>query len=141
MFLLASRVRVPLAYCRGRAGLRYNEVEARIWRQAGLVDRSKVEGVANDHEDEDDIENAGAEEDFAVVLAAMSVNMEASRFFPEDFQQSGDKSNVCFFLKVISDSTSERIITRRLALTVVRYLTYACGELVFCHSHSNELVR
>jgi V-type H+-transporting ATPase subunit B len=130
MFLLASRVRVPLANCRARAGLPHNEVAAQICRQAGLVDRSKIEGVANDHEDEDDIENAGAEEDFAVVFAAMGVNMEASRFFLEDFQQSGAMGNVCFFLNLANDPTIERIITPRLALTVAEYLAYTCGKHV-----------
>jgi V-type H+-transporting ATPase subunit B len=111
-------------------GLPHNEVAAQICRQAGLVDKSKIENAGTaEHDDDEEIENAG-DDDFAVVFAAMGVNMEASRFFLEDFQQSGAMGNVCFFLNLANDPTIERIITPRLALTVAEYLAYTCGKHV-----------
>ena len=52
------------------AGLPHNDIAAQICRQAGLVRLDK--GVVDDHED-----------NFAIVFAAMGVNMETARFFKQ----------------------------------------------------------
>ena len=53
------------------AGLPHNEIAAQICRQAGLVSGAG-KGVMDDHKD-----------NFAIVFAAMGVNMETARFFKQ----------------------------------------------------------
>ncbi|XP_072717936.1 V-type proton ATPase subunit B, kidney isoform isoform X2 [Ciconia boyciana] len=74
------------------AGLPHNEIAAQICRQAGLVKKSK--DVVDYHED-----------NFAIVFAAMGVNMETARFFKSDFEENGSMENVCLFLNLANDPT------------------------------------
>ncbi|NWZ88378.1 VATB ATPase, partial [Poecile atricapillus] len=69
------------------------QIAAQICRQAGLVKKSK--DVADFHED-----------NFAIVFAAMGVNMETARFFKSDFEQNGSMENVCLFLNLANDPTT-----------------------------------
>nr|XP_014351592.1 PREDICTED: V-type proton ATPase subunit B, kidney isoform [Latimeria chalumnae] len=99
------------------AGLPHNEIAAQICRQAGLVKQSK--SVMDFHDD-----------NFAIVFAAMGVNMETARFFKSDFEENGSMDNVCLFLNLANDPTIERIITPRLALTTAEFLAYQCEKHV-----------
>ncbi|TTC59074.1 V-type proton ATPase subunit B, brain isoform [Bagarius yarrelli] len=99
------------------AGLPHNEIAAQICRQAGLVKKSK------------DVTDY-SEENFAIVFAAMGVNMETARFFKSDFEENGSMDNVCLFLNLANDPTIERIITPRLALTAAEFLAYQCEKHV-----------
>ncbi|XP_058049600.1 V-type proton ATPase subunit B, kidney isoform [Ahaetulla prasina] len=99
------------------AGLPHNEIAAQICRQAGLVKKSK--DVVDFHED-----------NFAIVFAAMGVNMETARYFKSDFEENGSMENVCLFLNLANDPTIERIITPRLALTTAEFLAYQCEKHV-----------
>uniref|UniRef100_A0AAR2III4 Vacuolar proton pump subunit B n=1 Tax=Pygocentrus nattereri TaxID=42514 RepID=A0AAR2III4_PYGNA len=99
------------------AGLPHNEIAAQICRQAGLVQKSK------------DVMDYSAD-NFAIVFAAMGVNMETARFFKSDFEENGSMDNVCLFLNLANDPTIERIITPRLALTSAEYLAYQCEKHV-----------
>jgi len=92
------------------AGLPHNEIAAQIARQAGLV---KQKDVFDSHE-----------ENFAIVFAAMGVNMETARFFRQDFAESGAQQRTALFMNLANDPTIERIITPRLALTTAEYLAY-----------------
>jgi V-type H+-transporting ATPase subunit B len=118
------------------AGLPHNEIAAQICRQAGLV-KKIGEDVVQDEE-----------EDFAIVFAAMGVNMETARFFQQDFQENGSMEKVRFpwacafvtdissvfdfqvmlFLNLANDPPIERIITPRLALTAAEFLAYTCDK-------------
>jgi len=93
------------------SGLPHNEIAAQICRQAGLVD-------------------AGSSSNFAIVFAAMGVNMETARFFKQDFEENGSMERVTLFLNLANDPTIERIITPRLALTTAEFLAYQCEKHV-----------
>ena len=54
-----------------------------------------------------------SQDNFAIVFAAMGVNMETARFFKQDFEENGSMENVCLFLNLANDPTIERIITPR----------------------------
>merc|ERR1719245_2906138 len=97
MMSIARGQKIPIF---SAAGLPHNDIAAQICRQAGLV---KKEGQE--------------ESNFAIVFAAMGVNMEAARFFKSDFEQRGNMENVVLFLNLANDPTIERIITPRIALT------------------------
>jgi V-type H+-transporting ATPase subunit B len=70
------------------------------------------------------------EENFAIVFAAMGVNMETARFFKQDFEENGSLERVTLFLNLANDPTIERIITPRLALTTAEYFAYTCKKNV-----------
>ncbi len=107
---IARGQKIPLF---SAAGLPHNEIAAQICRQAGLV-RKDAKGNTGDT----------GESNFAIVFAAMGVNMETARFFKQDFEENGSMENVCLFLNLANDPTIERIITPRLALTTAEYLAY-----------------
>lgn len=71
-----------------------------------------------------------SEENFAIVFAAMGVNMETARFFKRDFQEAGSMERVTLFLNLANDPTIERIVTPRIALTTAEYLAYTCDKHV-----------
>jgi len=104
---IARGQKIPLF---SAAGLPHNEIAAQICRQAQLVQTKATM-------DESD-------ENFAIVFAAMGINMGTARFFQTDFDQNGRMENVALFLNLANDPTIERIITPRLALTTAEYLAY-----------------
>ncbi|RWR73423.1 V-type proton ATPase subunit B 2-like protein isoform X2 [Cinnamomum micranthum f. kanehirae] len=71
-----------------------------------------------------------AEDNFAIVFAAMGVNMEIAQFFKRDFEENGSMERVTLFLNLANDPTIERIITPRIALTTAEHLAYECGKHV-----------
>ncbi|KDD75010.1 alpha/beta family ATP synthase [Helicosporidium sp. ATCC 50920] len=106
---IARGQKIPLF---SAAGLPHNDIAAQICRQAGLVAR----GEGEEHKDE-----------FAIVFAAMGVNMETAHFFKQDFEENGSMQRTVLFLNLASDPTIERIITPRIALTTAEYLAYDLG--------------
>merc|ERR1711871_42586 len=106
---IARGQKIPLF---SAAGLPHNEIAAQICRQAGLVNKGEE----------------GEQEEFAIVFAAMGVNMETARYFRQDFEENGAMSKVVLFLNLANDPTIERIITPRLALTTAEYLAYEVGK-------------
>ncbi|EJW02162.1 V-type proton ATPase subunit B [Edhazardia aedis USNM 41457] len=95
------------------SGLPHNEVAAQICRQAGLVKKASNE-----------------DDNFAIVFAAMGVNMETAKFFRSSFEENGSLERTALFLNLANDPTIERIITPRLALTAAEYLAYERGKHV-----------
>lgn len=112
-----SAIDINMSIARGQkiplfsaAGLPHNEIAAQICRQATLVQtKSTVDQ---------------SEDSFAIVFAAMGINMSTARYFKEDFEQNGRMEQVSLFLNLANDPTIERIITPRLALTTAEYLAY-----------------
>ncbi|XVE58845.1 hypothetical protein DITRI_Ditri04bG0201900 [Diplodiscus trichospermus] len=115
---IARGQKIPLF---SAAGLPHNEIAAQICRQAGLVKRLEKSG---------DLLGDGEEDNFAIVFAAMGVNMETAQFFKRDFEENGSMERVTLFLNLANDPTIERIITPRIALTTAEYLAYECGKHV-----------
>ena len=135
---IARGQKIPLF---SAAGLPHNDIAAQICRQAGLVKKHKK---GKKKEEEADLlgDNAAAssskkgdeeeeeEEEFAIVFAAMGVNMETAHFFKQDFEENGSMDKTVLFLNLANDPTIERIITPRIALTTAEYLAYECGKHV-----------
>lgn len=70
---------------------------------------------------------AGGEEDFAVVFAAMGVKNDVAAYFRRAFEESGVLDKVVMFLNLSGDPAVERIITPRAALTAAEYLAFTHG--------------
>jgi V-type H+-transporting ATPase subunit B len=121
---IARGQKIPLF---SAAGLPHNEIAAQICRQAGLVKRpASAGGHGHGH---GGAAEAGSDE-FAIVFAAMGVNMETAHFFKRDFEENGSMAKTVLFLNLANDPTIERIITPRIALTTAEYLAYECGKHV-----------
>ncbi|CCF73633.1 V-type H+-transporting ATPase subunit B [Babesia microti strain RI] len=92
------------------AGLPHNEIGAQLCRQSALVGGKDV---FDRHQD-----------NFAIIFAAMGINMETATFFRRDFEKSATIGRVALFLNLANDPAVERIITPRLALTTAEYLAF-----------------
>eukprot|EP00877_Chromochloris_zofingiensis_P007169 jgi/Chrzof1/2705/Cz11g25250.t1 len=112
---IARGQKIPLF---SAAGLPHNDIAAQICRQAGLVKHGGEDSLLKDEE---------ADDPFAIVFAAMGVNMETAHFFKQDFEENGSLERTVLFLNLANDPTIERIITPRIALTTAEYLAYECG--------------
>ncbi|QLH74876.1 MAG: V-type ATP synthase subunit B [Methanomassiliicoccales archaeon] len=88
------------------SGLPHNEIALQIARQAKVL---------------------GAQEEFAVVFAAMGITNEEAQYFMKDFERTGALKKAVVFLNLADDPAIERIITPRLALTTAEYLAYELG--------------
>ncbi len=85
-------------------GLPHNQLAAQIVNQASLGD--------------------GADEDFAIVFAAMGVKHDVADFFQKTFEESGASDHVVMFLNLANDPVVERLITPKVALTAAEYLAF-----------------
>jgi len=88
------------------SGLPHNDIALQIARQAKVL---------------------GAEEEFAVVFAAMGITNEEAQYFMQDFERTGALKRAVVFMNLADDPAIERIITPRLALTTAEYLAYDLG--------------
>ncbi|KAL6888916.1 hypothetical protein ACP4OV_009942 [Aristida adscensionis] len=87
--LNCSRTKNPLFFA---AGLPHNEIAAQICRQAGLVKRLEQSGKHAE---------GGEDDNFAIVFAAMGVNMKTAQFFKRDFEENGSMERVTLFLNLM----------------------------------------
>ncbi len=85
------------------SGLPHNRVTAQIVRQAKIV---------------------GEDVSFAIVFAAMGVKHDVSRYFIENFRETGVLENVVMFLSLADAPSVERLVTPRTALTMAEYLAF-----------------
>ncbi len=88
------------------SGLPHNELASQIVRQARLLTD---------------------QEGFAIVFGAMGVRHDEAEEFRRSFEDSGVLKNVSMFLNLADDSTVERLITPRIALTVAEFLAFEEG--------------
>ncbi len=85
------------------SGLPHNRVTAQLVRQAKIV---------------------GEDVSFAIVFAAMGVKHDVSRYFIDNFRETGVLENVVMFLSLADSPSVERLVTPRTALTMAEYLAY-----------------
>ncbi|MCL1793382.1 MAG: V-type ATP synthase subunit B [Oscillospiraceae bacterium] len=85
------------------SGLPHSELAAQIARQAKVL---------------------GTDSNFAVVFAALGITFEESRFFIDDFAETGAIHRAVLFVNLANEPAVERISTPRMALTCAEYLAY-----------------
>ncbi len=66
----------------------------------------------------------GAQENFAVVFAAVGITFEEADYFISDFRRTGSIERAVLFMNLADDPAIERIATPRIALTAAEYLAY-----------------
>jgi V/A-type H+-transporting ATPase subunit B len=69
-------------------------------------------------------------DDFAIVFAGIGVPYDSAEFFRKSLEQSGALERTALFLNLASDSSTQRLLTPRFALTAAEYLAFAEGKHV-----------
>ena len=69
-------------------------------------------------------------EDFAIVFAGIGVPYDSAEFFRAQMEQGGALERTALFLNLASDSSTQRLLTPRFALTAAEYLAFTCGKHV-----------
>ena len=69
----------------------------------------------------------GANEQFAVVFAAIGITFEEANYFVESFRKTGAIDRTVMFSNLANDPAIERIATPRMAMTAAEYLAFDKG--------------
>jgi V/A-type H+-transporting ATPase subunit B len=68
--------------------------------------------------------------EFAIVFAGIGVPHASAEYFRRGLEQSGALERTALFLNLASDSSTQRLLTPRFALTAAEYLAFVCGKHV-----------
>jgi V/A-type H+/Na+-transporting ATPase subunit B len=68
--------------------------------------------------------------DFAIVFAGIGVPHDSAEFFRSRLEQGGALGRTAVFLNLASDSSTQRLLTPRFALTAAEYLAFVEGKHV-----------
>jgi len=68
--------------------------------------------------------------DFAIVFAGIGVPYDSAEFFRRSLEQGGALDRTALFLNLASDSSTQRLLTPRFALTAAEYLAFVEGKHV-----------
>jgi len=69
-------------------------------------------------------------QEFAIVFAGIGVPHESAEYFHREIERSGALERSVLFLNLASDSSAQRLLTPRYALTVAEYLAFTEGKHV-----------
>ncbi|MBI3045750.1 MAG: V-type ATP synthase subunit B [Betaproteobacteria bacterium] len=69
-------------------------------------------------------------EDFAIVFAGIGLPHERAEYFRRSLETSGGLERAALFLNLASDSSSQRLLTPRYALTAAEHLAFTEGKHV-----------
>jgi len=72
----------------------------------------------------------GTSEDFAIVFAGIGVPFDSAEYFRRSLEQGGALERTALFLNLASDSSTQRLLTPRFALSAAEYLAFECGKHV-----------
>lgn len=70
------------------------------------------------------------EQDFAIVFAGIGVPYESAEYFRRSLEASGALERTALFLNLASDSSTQRLLTPRFALSAAEYLAFEEGKHV-----------
>ncbi len=90
------------------SGINHNELTARIIKQSNINDNGE----------------------FAIVFGLMGAEYETAQFYKKSFEDNGVLSKVVMFENLSNDSSIERILTPKIALTCAEYLAFDLGMQV-----------
>ena len=103
-------------------GLPHDRLAVEIARHARLRPRDgqAKAGVRDEHHGDD----------FAIVFAGIGLPHDSAEFFRSSLEASGALERTALFLNLASDSSTQRLLTPRFALTAAEYLAFSCGKHV-----------
>jgi len=72
----------------------------------------------------------GGAQEFAIVFAGIGIPHDSAEFFRRELEKSGALARTVLFLNLASDSSAQRLLTPRFALTAAEYLAFTAGKHV-----------
>lgn len=69
-------------------------------------------------------------QEFAIIFAGIGVPHESAEYFQREMERSGALERSALFLNLASDSSAQRLLTPRYALTAAEYLAFSEGKHV-----------
>jgi len=72
----------------------------------------------------------GGAQEFAIVFAGIGIPHDSAEFFRQELEKSGALARTVLFLNLASDSSAQRLLTPRFALTAAEYLAFTEGKHV-----------
>lgn len=69
-------------------------------------------------------------EDFVIVFAGIGLPYDSAEYFRRTLEESGALARTALFLNLASDSSTQRLLTPRFALTAAEYLAFVEGRHV-----------
>ena len=72
----------------------------------------------------------GDSEDFVIVFAGIGVPYDSAEYFRRSLEQGGALERTALFLNLASDSSTQRLLTPRFALSAAEYLAFDQGKHV-----------
>ncbi|MGL6112809.1 MAG: V-type ATP synthase subunit B [Rubrivivax sp.] len=72
----------------------------------------------------------GDTEDFVIVFAGIGVPYDSAEYFRRSLEQGGALERTALFLNLASDSSTQRLLTPRFALSAAEYLAFDQGKHV-----------
>ena len=76
------------------------------------------------------LRGAAGDEAFAIVFAGIGVPWESAEYFRSSLERGGALARTALFLNLASDSSTQRLLTPRYALTAAEYLAFVEGRHV-----------
>ncbi len=73
---------------------------------------------------------SGEAVDFAIVFAGIGVSYESAEYFRREMEKSGALERTAVFLNLANESSAQRLLTPRFALTAAEYLAFVEGKHV-----------
>jgi len=73
---------------------------------------------------------ASGGDDFVIVFAGIGVPHDSAEFFRRSLEQQGALERTALFLNLASDSSTQRLLTPRFALSAAKYLAFELGKHV-----------
>ena len=73
---------------------------------------------------------ARQQDDFAIVFAGIGVPHDSAEYFRRSLEQGGALERTALFLNLASDSSTQRLLTPRFALSAAEYLAFVEGKHV-----------
>ena len=69
-------------------------------------------------------------DDFVIVFAGIGVPYDSAEYFRRSLEQGGALERTALFLNLASDSSTQRLLTPRFALSAAEYLAFVCAKHV-----------
>jgi len=116
-------------------GLPHDRLAVEIASHARLRDRPPQDRLAaaapqGERPASGAVQRTAPADDFVIVFAGIGVPYDSAEYFRRSLEQGGALERTALFLNLASDSSTQRLLTPRFALSAAEYLAFVCGKHV-----------
>lgn len=133
--LLNSLVRGQKLPLFSGGGLPHDRLAVEIAGHARLRDKEPLDRLAavvpqGERPSSGAAQRTAPADDFVIVFAGIGVPHDSAEYFRRSLEQGGALERTALFLNLASDSSTQRLLTPRFALSAAEYLAFECGKHV-----------